>query len=186
MTPLVIGDAVNLRKLFQRDIEYDTRDRLAIAAEIEGVGGEEDEDGEEEDEAARRLDEGVGREEEEKQEGKEAARKLVRKVQLKLGALDENKFTPMATRDPLVAMSCIFVPGQSVAIGRASTVLDVSVAEAAAWELSMMSRETLRTVKTSFGSLERSFRKTSKFSRLFYAVYVRAAASSRETNRNYP
>jgi len=76
---------------------------------------------------------------------------MINNVNAKLGALEWKNFEELESPDHLVKMGKIFIEGGG-GVGRASVTVDASCEECAAWEMTAMSRERVRTA----ASLERS------------------------------
>jgi hypothetical protein len=80
---------------------------------------------------------------------------MLARVQHKLGEFDSTSFNELESPDFLVSLQSIFVDGEAQGIFKASTVVDASAEDCAAWELSKMSRAKLKAFYSSNG-LERS------------------------------
>jgi len=78
---------------------------------------------------------------------------MMKTVRDKLKALKEEDFDELESPDHLVKMGKIFFNGESSAIARGSVIIDASVEECAAWEMSKMSREN-KKVQHADGALE--------------------------------
>ncbi|GMI42566.1 hypothetical protein TeGR_g11948 [Tetraparma gracilis] len=141
MTGLLSKHA-RLRAVFERDDEIDQgeRDRAALEIKHGELGLTEVEQG------------------------------YMKRVLDKLGAIEENKFEGIEYGDHYVLMSRAFMEGDSSVIGRASTVVDTSIEEAAAWEMCKMSREQLKEARTDAPPLARRVLKTKVNFFTFYQV----------------
>lgn len=80
---------------------------------------------------------------------------MIESVQSKLGALRDEDFVDVESPDHLVQMRSVYSADSSKVNFRASTVVDASAEEAAAWEMAKMSRENM-LVHVRDGGLERS------------------------------
>ena len=74
---------------------------------------------------------------------------IMARVQNKLGALDASPFEELRSPDHLVSMRTVFVDGEQQGIWRASTIVDASVEACAAWDLHKMSREKMKSNRSS-------------------------------------
>jgi len=137
--PEALSGCVNLRDEFQRDYEIDRVERDQLARVI----SDEPQTLTPEEEA------------------------LVNKIQVKLGMLKDSNFDSLESPDHLVNMKKLFVDGSSSGVGRASAIIDASVFDCAAWEMSQMMRERVR----NHGSLERSLTKINDHHAVFHAAY---------------
>ena len=140
--PLALGAVGDLRDAFQRDDEIDKLERDELARVIK-------------DEPQTYIaEEDI----------------LINEVHVKLGMLEWEHFEELESPDHLVRMGKIFVDGgSSSAAGRASTIVDVSVGDCAAWEMAKMSREN-RKIHVADGGLERDFRKENEHHGLLRVV----------------
>ncbi|GMI52212.1 hypothetical protein TeGR_g2169 [Tetraparma gracilis] len=87
----------------------------------------------------------------------------------KLSVLKEEDFKELGSPDHLVKMQYILKEGSSTGIGRATTIVDAPIAEAAAFELSEMSREVVK-VHFASGGLDRELLKINDHQSIFHLV----------------
>ncbi|GMI34230.1 hypothetical protein TeGR_g7990 [Tetraparma gracilis] len=79
-------------------------------------------------------------------------------------------FEKLDSPDHFVHMSSVFKEENSNAIGRATTIVDASIAEVAAWELAKMSRENLKE-HVAFGGLDRNLVRINDHQNIYHVVY---------------
>jgi hypothetical protein len=126
--PSQLGVLSDLRLAFQRDEEIDAAERARLARTIEH----------------------------ELQNYAAEERALLERVESSLGALKKADLVELDSPDPLVKMHCILVEGESSTIMMATTTVDSSVEECAAWDLLKLSREQLRRSKNVEITLNRT------------------------------
>jgi len=93
---------------------------------------------------------------------------LVNKASVKLGMLEWENFEELESRDHLVKMGKMFFDGSSSVVVRATTTVDVSVEECAAWDMAAMSRKRVKDADTEERSLTRSIDDHSSVLRVTY------------------
>ena len=92
---------------------------------------------------------------------------ILNKVSVKLGMLELESFEELESPHRLVRTGKRLIEGSSNNVGRATAVVDASVAQCAAWEMAKMSREQVSTA----WSLERSLTRMSEHRSVFHVVY---------------
>jgi len=140
--PLALGAVDDLREEFQRDDEIDKLERDQLARVIK------------EESQTYTAEENI----------------LINKVNVKLGMLEWERFEELESPDHLVKMGGFFIEVDSHLITRASTIVDASAEECAAWEMSKMSRDSVRNHR-GFGGRERHHICRNEHHGVFHAVY---------------
>jgi hypothetical protein len=139
LIPLALEVAQESRMAFQRDDEVDEMERNELAGVIEH---------------RQQVYDGVEVE-------------LMKRVQGELGSIKEEDFNEFESSDHLVKVQGILVEGSSVWVGRATTLVDASIAELAAWELARMSRVNMHRHADRNG-LQRELKKINEHQMLFH------------------
>ena len=110
--PSALAGLIRLRVVFQRDEEIDSTERSSLAAIFD-----------------------------KEQSYSEEENKHLKYVTSKIGTRQWEDFEELESFDDYVRMGKIYINGESSGVGRASTVVDASVGECAAWENAKYSRE---------------------------------------------
>jgi hypothetical protein len=113
--PLSLSVLQDLREEFQRDEEVDKEEVDEMALVIR----------------------------DEPQVNSEKEEMAIRRLQVRLGGIEEEQFKELVSPDPLVKMGMHYIQGNSgysTGVARASAVIDASIEECAARELSVLSR----------------------------------------------
>jgi hypothetical protein len=139
LIPLALEVAQESRMAFQRDDEVDEMERNELAGVIEH---------------RQQVYDGVEVE-------------LMKLVHDKLGSIKEEDFNEFESSDHLVKVQGIIPEGSSVMVGRATTLVDASIAEVAAWELAKMSRVLMHR-HTERNGLQRELKKMNEHHLIFH------------------
>ncbi|GMI22558.1 hypothetical protein TeGR_g10182 [Tetraparma gracilis] len=96
--------------------------------------------------------------------------KFIDEVSAKFASMGDAAFEKLDSPDHFVHMFSAFKEGSSTTIGRATTIVDATIAEVAAWELAKMSRGNLKG-HVEFGGLDRDLLKINDHQSIYHVVY---------------